>query len=290
MIIRKFWAVVAGITLILIGAAGMAPVAAANGGRAATPPLVVKTIGRLPNGTPPIFQGESDRPLAVGDPQRVQPLWPRSELGGRCGSDHRDRGCLPRPARAGRPQRIQRTVWLREAPNLHVAQPVGRLLRAGRTPAGHAEREHRLGPRGVARHRVGHAEAPGAKIVLVEAASNSLADLFSAVDAANNFGATEVSMSWDSLEFGGENTYDSHFQNPGALYTVCLGRHRQCPGLPGRLAERHRRRGHDPERLQRDIVRALQQRDRPGRARPAAYRPRNRSRPISRATRGRCTS
>ncbi len=68
-----------------------------------------------------------------------------------------------------------------------------------------------------------HAEAPGAKIVLVEAASNSNANLFGAVAYANSIGATEVSMSWGGNESSGETSYDSSFTHAGTLYTVSAG-------------------------------------------------------------------
>lgn len=54
-----------------------------------------------------------------------------------------------------------------------------------------------------------HAEAPGAKIVLVEAADNSLCNLFGAVGWANEQGATQVSLSWDTSTFAGEMSDDS---------------------------------------------------------------------------------
>src|SRR5271165_521139 len=60
-----------------------------------------------------------------------------------------------------------------------------------------------------------HAMAPSAKIVLVEAASNSFADLLTAEDVASSLvnaaGGGEVSNSWGGGEFQGENSYDSHF-------------------------------------------------------------------------------
>jgi subtilase family serine protease len=64
-----------------------------------------------------------------------------------------------------------------------------------------------------------HGMAPGAKIVLVEAASSSFADLFKAVDAATTIvkaaGGGEVSMSWGGSEFSTERSYDSHFSQTG---------------------------------------------------------------------------
>jgi hypothetical protein len=74
-----------------------------------------------------------------------------------------------------------------------------------------------------------HAEAPGATIVLVEAATSSYTDLMSAVSWANDNGATEVSMSWDSRESSGETGYDSDFAakstSTGApiIYTASSG-------------------------------------------------------------------
>lgn len=60
-----------------------------------------------------------------------------------------------------------------------------------------------------------HAIAPGAKILLVEAASSSFANLLGAVDyARNQAGVVVVSMSWGSSEFNGETAYDSHFLTP----------------------------------------------------------------------------
>ena len=68
-----------------------------------------------------------------------------------------------------------------------------------------------------------HAEAPGAKIVLVEAASNSNSNLFGAVVAANNLGATEVSMSWGGGESSSETSLDSDMTHSGTFYTASSG-------------------------------------------------------------------
>src|SRR5262249_15136903 len=60
-----------------------------------------------------------------------------------------------------------------------------------------------------------HAMAPQAKIYLVEAASNSFADLLTAVSVASNYvaaaGGGEVSMSWGGSEFSFERFYDGYF-------------------------------------------------------------------------------
>ena len=64
-----------------------------------------------------------------------------------------------------------------------------------------------------------HAVAPQANIMLVEANTASLTDLFAAVDYARNgwvgtSPVTVVSMSWGSSEFNTEASYDSHFTTP----------------------------------------------------------------------------
>lgn len=60
-----------------------------------------------------------------------------------------------------------------------------------------------------------HAIAPGAKILLVEAANSSFTNLFGAVDyARKQAGVVVVSMSWGGGEFNGEAAYDSYFTTP----------------------------------------------------------------------------
>jgi subtilase family serine protease len=60
-----------------------------------------------------------------------------------------------------------------------------------------------------------HAVAPGAKIVVVEARSDSLNDLMAAVNTARNLqGVSVVSMSWGGSEFPGEQSYDGYFTTP----------------------------------------------------------------------------
>jgi kumamolisin len=69
-----------------------------------------------------------------------------------------------------------------------------------------------------------HAMAPNAKIVLVEAKTNSFTDLFQAVDVANGIaGAKEVSMSWGGSEFSGEAANDGHLATPGIVYFASSG-------------------------------------------------------------------
>ena len=68
-----------------------------------------------------------------------------------------------------------------------------------------------------------HSVAPGARIVLVEAASNSLGNLLGGVSTAVGTGAKQVSNSWGSNEFSSETSYDSYFESPTASFFVASG-------------------------------------------------------------------
>jgi subtilase family serine protease len=72
-----------------------------------------------------------------------------------------------------------------------------------------------------------HAMAPNAKIVLVEAASNSFTDLMTAEDVAskmvNAAGGGEASNSWGGSEFSGETSYDSHFVKANVVFFASSG-------------------------------------------------------------------
>jgi kumamolisin len=72
-----------------------------------------------------------------------------------------------------------------------------------------------------------HAMAPNAKIILVEAASNSFANLFAAVDVASAkvaaAGGGEVSNSYGGSEFSTEASSDSHFKKVGIVYFASTG-------------------------------------------------------------------
>jgi subtilase family serine protease len=67
-----------------------------------------------------------------------------------------------------------------------------------------------------------HAVAPGAHILLVEASSNSFANLMAAEDYAASH-AQYVSNSWGGSEFSGESTYDGHFSHSGVSFFVSAG-------------------------------------------------------------------
>ncbi len=69
-----------------------------------------------------------------------------------------------------------------------------------------------------------HGMAPNAKIVLIEAASNSSSNLYLADDdAATILGAEQCSNSWAGGEYSGETGSDSHFNHPGVTYFFATG-------------------------------------------------------------------
>ncbi|HEV2371739.1 MAG TPA: S53 family peptidase [Streptosporangiaceae bacterium] len=69
-----------------------------------------------------------------------------------------------------------------------------------------------------------HAEAPAAKIVLVQTKDAFPPSMFMGVTyAGTTLKATEVSMSWDTPQYAGETSYDSAFTHPGTLYTGSSG-------------------------------------------------------------------
>ncbi len=67
-----------------------------------------------------------------------------------------------------------------------------------------------------------HAIAPGAKILLVEASSNSFTNLLAAEDYAAAH-ASYVSNSWGGSESSSETSYDSHFVHAGVSFFVSAG-------------------------------------------------------------------
>jgi subtilase family serine protease len=70
-----------------------------------------------------------------------------------------------------------------------------------------------------------YAIAPNAKILLVEAKTNSITNLLAAVDyARGRSDVVAISMSWGSNEFFGQTSYNSHFQsNYGATFYASSG-------------------------------------------------------------------
>src|SRR5436309_8041497 len=64
---------------------------------------------------------------------------------------------------------------------------------------------------------------PNCKILLVEASSNSFANLATAVDRAAIMGANAISNSYGGSEYFGEVSDQSHFYHPGIAITVSSG-------------------------------------------------------------------
>ncbi|HJQ22106.1 MAG TPA: S53 family peptidase [Gemmatimonadaceae bacterium] len=64
---------------------------------------------------------------------------------------------------------------------------------------------------------------PNCKILLVEAKTSSLNNLFTAVDRAAAMGATVISNSYGAPEFSSEASYESHYNHPGIAITVSSG-------------------------------------------------------------------
>src|SRR5205085_8658244 len=67
------------------------------------------------------------------------------------------------------------------------------------------------------------AVCPGCKILLVEARTNSFANLAAAVDRAVALGASVVSNSYGGNEYAGEVNDQAHFNHPGVAITVSSG-------------------------------------------------------------------
>jgi len=68
-----------------------------------------------------------------------------------------------------------------------------------------------------------HAIAPQARIILVEAASADMSDLFNADVFAAQQGATVISNSWGGPEFSGETSYDSDFSASHVTFVFSAG-------------------------------------------------------------------
>jgi hypothetical protein len=82
-----------------------------------------------------------------------------------------------------------------------------------------------------------HAAAPGARILLVEANSNSNSDLFNAVTfAANQSGVSVVSLSWGGSEWSSESSVDHVFTTPaghsGVTFVAAAGDNGAPPIYP----------------------------------------------------------
>jgi subtilase family serine protease len=224
-------AAVAGVALALL--VGTIPaVASAPGDHVANPPLRVKVIGHLPDGQP---QFSSKRPTGLS-PSAVQGVYNLSGLSGTSGAGagqiiaivdaYHDPHALSDlntwNIQYGYPQLSTCSPPSQTGPCFLQADPQGMpTVNSGWVLEESLDIEW------------AHAEAPAAKIVLVEAASNSFANLFGAVlYAGNTLGATEVSMSWGGGEFSGETTYDSYMTHAGTFYTASSGDSGHGAGYP----------------------------------------------------------
>ncbi len=67
------------------------------------------------------------------------------------------------------------------------------------------------------------AVCPNCHILLVEASSSSFSNLTTAENEAATLGATEISNSWASPEFGEETSLDADFEHPGIPITAASG-------------------------------------------------------------------
>ncbi len=216
-------------TIGIIGAAGLLcyaiavpAFAAGSAGHSASPPLRVKVIGRLPNGQPKLT---SSSPTGLS-PSAVTSVYNLSGLSATSGAGagqiiaivdaYHDPNALSDLNRwnsqYGYPTLSTCTSLTQTGACFEQADPQG-------TPSVNSGwvLEESLDIEWA------HAEAPGAKVVLVEAASNSDANLFNAVSYANSIGATEVSMSWGGSESSGETSYDSYMTHAGTFYTASAG-------------------------------------------------------------------
>ena len=68
-----------------------------------------------------------------------------------------------------------------------------------------------------------HAIAPNAKIIMVVCNTTAISGLVLGVDAAVNAGAKIVSISWGSVEWSNQLSYDSHFNRSGVTFCIATG-------------------------------------------------------------------
>ena len=223
---RRMGALVSGTALTIMGAfaVGNAALAAPAGqiGGVAHPPLKIKVIGRLPGGKPKLANGTPTglSPAAVSSVYSLSGLSPSSGAGAgqiiAIVDAFHDPNALSDlntfNAQYGYPTLARCTSLTQSGPCFEQVDPQG----TPRVNAGWVLEES-------LDIEWAHAEAPAAKIVLVEAASNSNTNLFNAVVSANNLGATEVSMSWGGGESSGETSMDSGFTRAGTFYTASAG-------------------------------------------------------------------
>jgi subtilase family serine protease len=219
-------AIAVGAAWVPAGIANAAPVhnaAAAQSSITVSSTLRIKTVGMLPNGQPKVTNGS---------PTGLSPSAVRSayNLSGLSGSSNAGSGQIIAIVDAfhyptalsdlntfnsqyGYPQLSTCSSLTQSGACFEQVHPGGSTPRSNSSWALEAALDIEWA----------HAEAPGAKIVLVEAQSNSTSNLFNGVNLANSLGATEVSMSWGGSETSSETSLDSSFTHAGTFYTVSAG-------------------------------------------------------------------
>jgi len=80
--------------------------------------------------------------------------------------------------------------------------------------------------------QIAHSMCPGCRLTLVEANSNSFANLSAAIDRAVAIGAHVVSMSWGGSEFNTETNFDSHFNPASVNFVAASGDNGYGTGWP----------------------------------------------------------
>src|SRR5260370_882479 len=233
---RRMGALVSGTALTIMGAFAVGNTAlaapAGQSGGVAHPPLKIKVIGRLPDGKPKLANGTPTglSPAAVSSVYSLSGLSPSSGAGAgqiiAIVDAFHDPNALSDlntfNAQYGYPTLVRWTSLTMSGACLEQVDPQGtRRVNAGWVLEESVDMEW------------AHAEAPAAKIVLVEAASNSNTNLFNAVVSANNLGATEVSMSWGGGAATGETSMGSDFTRAGTFYTASAGGSGHPPPAPG---------------------------------------------------------
>jgi subtilase family serine protease len=206
--------------LLAAGTAGAATSKSSAG--MATPPFKVKVIGKLSNGQPKLSSTTPSGlpPSAIASVYNLSGLAPSSGAGAgqiiAIVDAYDDPNALADlntfNAQYGYAQLSTCTSLSQSGPCFEKAFPQG----TPKTNTGWALEES-------LDIEWAHAEAPAAKIVLVEAASNSNANLFGAVSYGNSIGATEVSMSFGGGESSSETSYDADMTHPGTFYTASAG-------------------------------------------------------------------
>lgn len=207
---------------VALSALGAANAATSRSASTATPPFRVKSIGTLPSGSPKLSNASPTglSPSAIQSVYNLSGLSPSSGAGAgqiiAIVDAYHDPHALSDlntfNNQYGYPALSTCTSLSQAGPCFEQADPQGRP----RTNSGWVLEES-------LDIEWAHAQAPGAKVVLVEAASNSSTDLFSAVSYANSIGATEVSMSWGGSESAGETAADADMTHAGTLYTASAG-------------------------------------------------------------------